>query len=60
MFLPDNKRSFYFNVNVNMSAHNYCVMSGELLGRIHFFKTSIQFRLIPAVMADSMNAASRV
>lgn len=34
--------------------------SGELLGRMLFFKTSIQFRLIPAVMADSVNAASRV
>lgn len=34
--------------------------SGELLGRTLFFKTSIQFRLIPAVMADSVNAASRV
>lgn len=34
--------------------------SGVLLGRIHFFKTSIQFLLIPAVMADSVNAASRV
>lgn len=34
--------------------------SGELLGRMLFFKTSIQFRLIPAVMADNVNAASRV
>lgn len=41
-------------------AVNYCVRSGELLGRMHFFKTSIQFRLIPAVMADSVNVASCV
>lgn len=27
---------------------------------MHFFKTSIQFRLIPAVMADRVNAASCV
>lgn len=27
---------------------------------MHFFKTSIQFRLIPAVMADRVKAASRV
>lgn len=44
----------------NISTGNYCVRSGELLGRTHFFKTSIQFRLIPAVMADRVNTASRV
>lgn len=41
-------------------AVNYCVRSGELLGRMHFFKTSIQLRLIPAVMAERVKAASRV
>lgn len=46
--------------NLNCEAVNYCVRSGELLGRMHFFKTSIQFRLIPAVMADRVNAASCV
>lgn len=27
---------------------------------MHFFRTSIQFRLIPAVIADRVNVASRV
>lgn len=34
--------------------------SGELLGRTLFLRTSIQFLLIPAVMADNVNTASRV
>lgn len=34
--------------------------SGELLGRMLFFNTSIQLRLIPAVMADNVKVASRV
>lgn len=51
---------FNFFVVAKHAASTHWVRSGELLGLIHFFKTSIQFRLIPAVMADSVNTASRV
>lgn len=52
-----------YESRLHVSGHGagtYCVRSGELLGRTHFFKTSIQLRLMPAVMADSVNTASRV